>query len=232
MKSNKNQVISIISIICIVLFGFLYNNLINKNKIIISSSNEKDLSNDDKSNNSKSTPLYSENKDETTIETKVTSETKEEVETPQETEIPKDISVYITGEIKNAGVYSIKKDTRINDVVALAGGLTENADVKKINLAKIVLDEEHIHVFAIGDSEIVTNDYISNPTEQKSDIININTADMVQLMKLPSVGEVTATNIIAYRNENGNFKTIEDIKNVKRIGDITFDKIKDLIVVN
>lgn len=220
MKLNKNQVISIISIICIVLFGVLYNNLINKNKITISPNNSETKTKDVEPDKLELTASYNKDKE----------EIKEEVK--EEEKIKEEIMVYITGEVKNTGVYTVKKDSRINDLVQLAGGLTENADVKKINLAKIVLDEEHIHIFAIGDTEIVTNNSISNPSQQKSDIININTADASELMNLPGIGEVTANNIIMYRNENGNFKTIEDIKNVKRIGDATFNNIKDLIRVN
>lgn len=141
------------------------------------------------------------------------------------------IGVYISGEVKNTGVYYLKKDSRITDLINICGGLTEEADVSKINPAqklndsdKIIIPkkEENLNTESIED----TNESDINVQEK----ININTATKDELTRLNGIGEATANKIINYRNKN-KFKEIEDIMNVPGIGEAKFNNIKDYICV-
>ncbi len=164
-------------------------------------------------------------------------------ENEKQNEIKNKIKVYITGAVKNQGVYEVEEQSRIADVIKIAGGITEIGSIEDINLAYIV--EDGIKIYIPNKGENVTNDntetYItkennslenqeksSNP---KSNRININTATQTELEKLPGIGPATALKIIEYRKENGKFKEIGDIKNVKGIGDNKFLKIKEYINV-
>ena len=111
------------------------------------------------------------------------------------------------------------------------GGTTNKADLNKVNLAMKVEDEQHYIIPKIGEevseeSVEVTNKEVSS---QESSKININTATIEELDTLPGVGEATANKIVNHRSENGEFKTVEEIKNVNGIGDKKFENIKELI---
>lgn len=171
----------------------------------------------------------------------------------------KDIYYYvdIKGAVNNEGVYKLKEDSRVIDVINEAGGLKENADTSIINLSKKVTDEMYIIVYTkeeidkyrkenLSNSEIgkkLQNKILtidenndanlkeSNDKEDDDKIININTATREDLLSITGIGESKADNIIKYREENGDFENIEDIKNVNGIGESLFEKIKDYIKV-
>lgn len=142
--------------------------------------------------------------------------------------------VHISGEINKPGVYKIKDDYRLEDLVNDAGGLTKNADINKINLALKLEDQMRIIIPNINDKDDeknnITNQQIS-PINENNKKININTADKAQLMNLPNIGEKRAEAIIEYREKN-RFNKIDDIKNVSGIGDKFFEAMKDMIVVD
>jgi len=152
-----------------------------------------------------------------------------EIAEPAKAEV-KRIKVYITGAVAAPGVYELDEGSRIEDALSLAGGPTAEADMVRVNLAARLKDEQQIIVPKIG--ETIDNLPAVGQNENKDARININTADQTELMKLPGVGVVTAGNIIAYRTEHGDFKTIEDIQNVTRIGEKTFERLKELITVD
>lgn len=151
------------------------------------------------------------------------------------------IYVHIAGEIKYPGVYEMENGDRVFQLVEKAGGVTENADISSINLSKKLIDGEKIVIFSKKvsiDSEnasIVSNQ--SNNSTSKgssnttSNLININTASQKELEELPGIGPTLAQRIIDYREKNGYFQTIEDIKKVSGIGDKKFEAIKDLITI-
>lgn len=146
--------------------------------------------------------------------------------------------VCVSGEVANAGVYEIKEGDRIEDVIKMAGGATENADLYALNLAKYVKDEDNIIIpkKSVDKNDIVaqnsTDKAIDNENNDgKNYPININVADKAELMSLSGIGDKIADEIIAYRKENNGFKTIDEIKKVNRIGDSVFNKIKDKITV-
>lgn len=157
-------------------------------------------------------------------------------------------TVHVAGAVKNPGVYNLPSSSRVIDAIEKAGGATENADLDQINLADYVSDGQKIEVPKLksGDTslnyKLITDeldkigankiDSTNEKSSSKSDLVNINTADSSELQSLPGIGTTIANSIIEYRKENGNFETIEDLKNVSRIGDKTFDKLKDLITVD
>ena len=130
--------------------------------------------------------------------------------------------VYVTGEVLYPGVYELNENARLRDALYAAGGATENADLSIINLARFISDGEHIIVPAFGDDP---------PPASGGGRININTATKSELMTLPNIGEVTAAAIISHREQNGRFTEIEQIKNVPRIGERTFEALENLITV-
>ena len=155
----------------------------------------------------------------------------------QEKIIDKKIVVHITGEIENEGIIKIEKDARIADVIDKDGGVTEEADLSKVNLAYAIKDGQKIYIPNINDKQEDT--YITEEAgenvilegEQVTDKVNINTAKQTELETLSGIGPSTALKIINYRQENGEFKKIEDIKNVPGIGDSKFENIKESICV-
>ncbi|SHE44724.1 helix-hairpin-helix domain-containing protein [Caloramator proteoclasticus] len=140
----------------------------------------------------------------------------------------KEIQVYICGEVKKPGVYKINDDKRIIDLVYLAGGFTDNANLEAVNLATKLKDEDYIKIPTKNKNE---KDKGIIDSRDDADKININTASIEELKKLPRIGDALAKRIIEYRNKNGPFKRIEDLKNVSGIGDKMFENIKDLISI-
>jgi len=136
------------------------------------------------------------------------------------------IYVDVKGAVQNPGVYKLEKDSRMFQVIKLAGGLTADADQNAINLSIILADQDVLYVPTIG--EEFPNVTIAIESEIDG-IININSATVEALENLPGIGPSTAQKIIDYRTENGLFETTEDIKNVSGIGDATYDEIKDFI---
>lgn len=140
----------------------------------------------------------------------------------------------ISGCVVNPGIYSINRNTRLFELIASAGGLTEEADYNGFNQAEIVEDGDKIIIPSKADME---NDNAGGYTVNqaagidKEGKININTAGPEQLDEIPGVGPSTAERIIAYREENGRFHHIEDLMNISGIGPKTFDKMKDSITV-
>lgn len=149
-----------------------------------------------------------------------------------------EIVVHITGAIKQEGVYKLEENSRVTDIVELAGGLREDADMSKINLALILEDGMKINIPSVNENleesedKVVENTIDINKSENNiTKKININTASKEELDTLPGIGEATAQKIIEYRNKNGKFSNIEEIKEVSGIGDSKFEKIKDYIKV-
>lgn len=135
----------------------------------------------------------------------------------------KAIMVYVNGEVRKPGVYNLKSGSRIGDLITAAGGFTENADTKRVNLAKKLRDEDYILIDSSGGSGRTVQSGINDG------IVNINTATKEELMTLTGVGEVTAQKIIDYREKNGDFPRVEDLTKVDRIGEKTLAKFKDKI---
>ena len=143
----------------------------------------------------------------------------------------KTIMVHISGAVNNPGVLEIQLGKRLIDAVQICGGLSDDADVDRINLAKKLADEEKVYIPRIGE-EIAENMSLVSGASSETDSgkININTCSKAELLLLPGIGDVLADRIIEYREETP-FKRIEDIKNVSGIGEKKFESIKELIAV-
>ena len=146
-----------------------------------------------------------------------------------------EMKVYISGEISKEGVYEFEDGDRLDDLIKKAGGLTENANAKDLNLAMKLEDEMKIYIPSIYEiSSDDTADTIpiitSDSKDSSKDKININKASKEELMTLPNIGDKRADSILEYRESN-TFETIEDIKNVNGIGEKFYQSLKDLITV-
>lgn len=144
-------------------------------------------------------------------------------------EIVEKLKIHVIGEVVNVGIYEVEEGARIDDVIKIAGGATENADLNKVNLAYEVSDGEKIYIPSIFDEEMEYT--VSSENTNLNNKININKASVEELEKITGIGEALANRIVAYREENGKFSSIEDLKNVSGIGDKKFESIKEQIVV-
>lgn len=145
----------------------------------------------------------------------------------------KTIIVEIKGQVKNPDVYTLDENSIVNDLITLAGGVTENADLNSINRAKKLQNHEMIYIADKNEVGIEQNSMAdsSGNTVVSESLVDINTAEAEQLKTLNGIGDSKAKSIIEYREQNGGFKSIEEIKNVTGIGDKMFEKIKDNITV-
>jgi len=153
-------------------------------------------------------------------------------------ESPELIYVHLCGAVVNPDVYRIEAGSRLVDVIKLAGGLSPDAAGDYINQAMVVEDGQRIYIPTKDELKSLTvSDYIEGDQNNQSKDseanlkININTADEDTLMSLPGIGQARAQSIIEYRNKNGNFSDIEDLKKVPGIKEGLFSRIADKITV-
>ncbi len=140
------------------------------------------------------------------------------------------IFVDVKGAVKHPGVFETTKDKRVKDLIEEAGGLLDDADTSTLNLSQKVKDQMVIYVLKHGEKSKQMSE-IGTTSSSSGDVININTANKEQLMKISGVGKTKAEAIIEHREKNGDFKKKEDITKVRGIGKATFEKIKDKIEV-
>lgn len=168
--------------------------------------------------------MFSKDKGEDNMVENIIDETDVEEDT-----YPKEIVVHISGQVHNPGVVKLEPGARVIDAVNAAGGLKNDADLDKINLAKKLQDEDKIYIPKIGE-DIDENLLDFQNSVEDGNKININTCTKEELMSLPGIGEVLADRIIQYR-EKTPFKKVEDLMNVSGIGEKKFESIKDMIIV-
>ena len=166
--------------------------------------------------------------------------------------------VDIKGAVKKPGVYTLDSNSIVNDVIKLAGGITNKGTTELINLSKSI--NNHMVIYVATKKEVTNKKAVSNQNDTVSivndakiedsvgiientdnndvvsevisnNLININTSSLEELIKIPNIGEAKAKSIINYRDTNGLFSKIDDIKNVSGIGESLFDKIKEYITV-
>lgn len=148
-----------------------------------------------------------------------------------------EIIIHVTGAVRKQGIVQVEEGARISDVIDAADGVTNEADLNKINLAYIVKDGQKIYVPYLNDEtniEYFTQEAGENVIEEKNEKtvkVNINTANQTELETLSGIGPSTALKIINYRETNGDFEKTEDIKNVPGIGDAKYESLKESICV-
>lgn len=159
------------------------------------------------------------------------------------------IFVHIDGYINNPGVYEIKENDRIKTLIDKAGGFKEGYSIKNINLAAKLSDGDKIYIPSVSEEKNSENNNNININssgkgqnvktdrnnvsviKNNNSKININTANMSELKQITGIGESTANKIIDYRENVGKFKKIEDIKEVKGIGDAKYESLKNKITI-
>lgn len=237
MLDNKKKIIISVILLIILAIGFVI-------YILAGNSNDYsalDLENDALVDSGKNVENEQENSMQSADNTNVTDDGNDIDNTNQVTEEVVEIAVHITGEVKKQGLIYLKEGSRVADAIEKAGGETKNADLSQINLAYVLQDGQKIYVPNKNEkiSQYITGNSGNNDTEEnntsnssKEDSkVNINTANQSELDSLPGIGPSIAQKIIDYREENGNFKTIEELQNVKGIGDAKYEEIKDRVTV-
>lgn len=161
------------------------------------------------------------------------------VATSEEESGPVQLCVYVSGAVARADVYFLDDGSRVADAIAAAGGFTDEAAVGSLNLARLLNDGEQIAVpvetptsaVGAGEGSTAATGTAGPSTATAGGLVNINSADSAALQTLDGVGEATAKKIIADREANGPFRTIEDLKRVSGIGDKKFANLRDSICV-
>lgn len=158
------------------------------------------------------------------------------VDTKEESDNITHIIVEIKGEVLKPDVYKIKENSRINDLIDLAGGLTDFANTENLNRASIISDGDCIIIGNINEeveeSEIISSSVSKGSVKEgDSDVVNINTADLEKLKTITGIGDTKAQAIMEYREQNGKFKSVDDLTKITGIGEKTLEKIRDKITV-
>lgn len=165
--------------------------------------------------------------------------------TSSSTTVSKTVTCDISGAVKHQGVYTLKNGARLQELIEAAGGTTARAQLKAINRATLLKDQDKIHIPYKGEkvenvatagsadnSQNSGSTSSSSPSNQGDGTkINLNTANVTELQKLTGIGQKKAEQIIAYREQNGSFKKIEDLMQVSGIGEKTFASLKDQLAV-
>jgi competence protein ComEA len=146
--------------------------------------------------------------------------------------LPTSVTVHVVGAVARPGVYTLATGARCADAVAAAGGLLGPADQSAVNLARVVADGEQIMVPVVGEAPSSgAPGGGGGPGAASGGKVDLNTATVADLDTLPGVGPATAAKIIADRDENGPFRSPEDLMRVPGIGAKRFDALKDLVSV-
>ena len=174
---------------------------------------------------------------ETKVQTEVAAvpkdSTDEKEDKNQKEEVVKQdlISVDVKGAVKSPGIYDLPVGSRINDAVQKAGGLTDNADSKSINLAQRISDEALVYV---PNKEEATSQeaYLNASNSKENKKVNLNKASLEELKQVKGLGAKRAQDIIDHRESNGKFKSVDDLKKVSGIGTKTIEKLKEYVTVD
>lgn len=177
---------------------------------------------------------------ETNLQAEVTAVSKDsssekEVKKEEKEESPEQdlITVDVKGAVKSPGIYDLPVGSRVHDAVQKAGGLTEQADSKSLNLAQKVSDETLVYVPTKGE-EAASQQAASGttPSSSKEKKVNLNKASLEELKQVKGLGGKRAQDIIDHREANGKFKSVDELKKVSGIGAKTIEKLKDYVTVD
>ena len=160
---------------------------------------------------------------------KDSSTEKEVKEEPVEQDL---ITVDVKGAVKSPGIYDLSVGSRVNDAVQKAGGLTEQADSKSLNLAQKVSDEALVYVPTKGEEASQQSGSGATSSTSKEKKVNLNKASLEELKQVKGLGGKRAQDIIDHRETNGKFKSVDELKKVSGIGAKTIEKLKDYVTVD
>ena len=176
---------------------------------------------------------------ETNLQTEVAAVSKDsssekEVKKEEKEESPEQdlITVDVKGAVKSPGIYDLPVGSRVHDAVQKAGGLTEEADSKSLNLAQKVSDEALVYVPTKGEEASQQTASGTTPSTSKEKKVNLNKASLEELKQVKGLGGKRAQDIIDYRETNGKFKSVDELKKVSGIGAKTIEKLKDYVTVD
>ncbi|WP_105156836.1 helix-hairpin-helix domain-containing protein [Streptococcus suis] len=151
-------------------------------------------------------------------------------------EEPSQLVVDVKGAVVKPGLYTLEAEARVNDAVEAAGGLTSQADPKSVNLAQKLSDEAVVYVASKDENISVvastTTSSAMSQEEKNTNLVNLNTATEADLQTISGIGSKRAADIIAYREANGGFKSVDDLNNVSGIGDKTMESIRPYVTVD
>lgn len=151
----------------------------------------------------------------------------EEIPYAESSAQPAAVYVHVFGAVAKPGLYRLADGARVVDVVAAAGGLQSDADTGAVNLARRLADGEQLYVPAVGET-IVDSPGTSPAGDGR---VNLNTADAAALETLPRIGPALAERILAWRDENGRFTSVEDLLAVPGIGEKMLEGLRDVVTV-
>ena len=162
------------------------------------------------------------------------SSTEKEVKEEKDESLEQDlITVDVKGAVKSPGIYDLPVGSRVNDAVQKAGGLTEQADSKGLNLAQKVSDEALVYVPSKGEEVASQQAGSGAPSSTSKDKkVNLNKASLEELKQVKGLGGKRAQDIIDHREANGKFKSVDELKKVSGIGAKTIEKLKDYVTVD
>ena len=158
-------------------------------------------------------------------------------ETSSESPESETILVDVKGAVQSEGVYELSSTARVNDAIKAAGGFSDQADKKSVNLAQKLSDEAVIYVASQGENVSVVQPATSSPAagvtgSENTEKINLNTATVADLTTISGIGEKRANDILAYRDSQGGFTSVDDLNNVSGIGDKTLENIRPYVTVD
>lgn len=153
--------------------------------------------------------------------------------TSRATAAPASIVVYVSGAVRQPDVYELPAEARVKDLVLSAGGLSEDADAERINLAERLRDEQHVHVPRLGEpaGQADTGAGAAPDGAAQGDLVDLNTASLAELDAINGIGPALAQRIIDYRDSDGPFTSVEDLQKVKGVGPALYAKIAPFVTV-
>lgn len=155
---------------------------------------------------------------------------------PKPTATPTPILVQIKGHVVNPGIYQLHKESRLMDLIELAGGLTNQADLNRVNNVFILRDGDYFYIPAIGEiiPETARNapeNFLLDNSANFEYPLNLNTATQEALESLPGIGPTKAKDIIAFRDQSGSFESVDDLLNIPGIGPSTLEAIREYLII-
>lgn len=141
---------------------------------------------------------------------------------------PAELVVDVAGKVRRPGIVTLPPGSRVHEAITAAGGLKGDVDTSGLNLARVLADGEQV---LVGEPAAPAGPAGAGGPSAAGGLVNLNTADLVALDSLPGVGPVTAEAIIAWRDENGPFRSVEDLLDVKGIGEATLAELRDRVAV-